>query len=29
MSCNQHFGVFEKPYRMAKRKNRENYARDA
>jgi len=28
MSCNEHFGVFEKPHHMAKRKNRENYARD-
>ncbi len=28
MSCNEHFGVLEKPHRMAQRKNRENYARD-
>jgi len=29
MSCDEHFGVFEKPHCVAKRKNRENYARDA
>jgi len=28
MSCNEHFGVFEEPHDMAKRKNRKNYARD-